>query len=595
MFLDDSKFGFADGLAFGNGFGPIPGGGPTAPVEMEFVIKTTLPNQTYGIESQSPTGPFAYNNYDVDWGDASTTAGHTGGTLTHVYAVAGTYTIKITGKIYLVNSVTYGAMMYEFKSWGSGTTISGIRQTFNECINCEYTATDAPNFDFSTSASTYTQPFITFKRMGTTNLNVSNWNTSAFTGSATECFALMSDLQSLNFSNWDLTNVTGNALQMLNGTGDGMTGCDLTAVNVTWGVDDFTSCFINTQLNSCDVRNWTLLGSNIDCTGMFRQVFNPNSLGMEVDLSGWTGTANIEIMRSFMLTNRAFKKLNLTNWDVTNVTNMFQLMAGAEDLQRIIGLNGLRADSCTNMDRAFSNTQNLKFDLDNFHPDFGANWSASSTYRCFYRNGYAYALASRGDIPEVSNWDMSLVTDAREMFREAKLRPNSVLAPTWDLSNCSSLLNFYYLGEGIQRINFTNVTITNTMTSMQNFAGATGATYLELDTVDFGANCVFSGCTTWQSAFADRGALVTLNLDSGVDFSGISVGTNWFLDAPLATADYDNLLVLLSNTAVNTGATLTANLAQYTIGSSGETARLFLTKPVASGGLGWTVTDNGGV
>ena len=601
MFLDETKFGFADGLAFGDGFKPIPGGGGGGAIPMEFIIGITSAGQTYGIESEAPTGSFTYNNYDVDWGDGSTTTGHTGGTLTHVYATIGNYTIKITGDIYLKNTLTYGPMMKTFIAWGSGR-ITGITEAFSNCTNCQYQATDSPQFDFSNTDPTFTQPIRVFGRCGTTSLNVSNWNTSLFTGDATECFAQMPNINSLNFSNWDFTNVTGTFgyQQMCNTSGSGMVGIDFVANNVTWGGANFENMFLNSYFKTFEAQNWTLLANNTIMRGVFRQMFNPNAQKDSVDLSGWSGTDKIVNMENFCFGNRLFKNLNLTGWDITNVTTMLSAFNSALDLEEIKGLNGLRASSLTNIKQAFRYTYKLVFTNDNFHPDFGNGWSCTDYESTFERNGYGLTnVVDRGPMPECQTWPSTLVTTVFRMFRRANY-VNGQFAPTYKLTNCVNMSQMFVNSEGIVEIDFGDVEVDSTTTTMASFAESTAmAGNSDLTKVTLGAKCEFTGCTTWQNALRNNTALtqviVISNLANQTNFSGMTNALGMIQNCPLTVASYDALLVQIDNTNTQTGVTLSANLCQYSLGSTAETARTNLVTPTASGGQGWTIIDNGGV
>ena len=193
------------GVSMGSRITPPQNTGDTE--SMIFTITTTAPNEDFIIRSVAPS----VNNYNVDWGDSNSESGVTDVNKTHTYAVAGTYEIKITGDIYIKNSNTTTSAQYtEWKQWGTNTTIRGIRQWFEECINMTYTATDAPNFNFTVGGS-YKGPYQLFKGCDAiTYLDLSNWNTSAFAGTTHQnTFQAMANITSINITGWDVSSVRG--------------------------------------------------------------------------------------------------------------------------------------------------------------------------------------------------------------------------------------------------------------------------------------------------------------------------------------------------------------------------------------------------
>ena len=134
-----------------------------------------------------------------------------------------------------------------------------------------------------------------------------------------------------------------------------------------------------------------------------------------------------------------------------------------------------------------------------------------------------------------------------------------------------------------------NVTIPNTVTSMLQFHQNAGATPRTLETVIFGANCDFSAVTTWLNAFNNQRVLTSVQFDSAVSFAAVTSFSGTFTACPLDLTSYDNLLLRNDATNNNTGVTLTATLAQYTIAVSGAARTQLVT------GQSWSITDAGGV
>lgn len=564
-------------------------GGP----EMIFTITTTAPNEDFIIRSVAPS----VNNYDVDWGDSNSESGVTDINKTHTYAVAGTYEIKITGDIYIRNSNTTTAAQYtEWKQWGTNTTIRGIREWFTECINMTYTATDAPNFNFTVGGS-YKGPYQLFKGCDAiTSLNLSNWNTSAFAGTTHQnAFQAMANITSINLTGWDVSSVT-NATSWFGASGNSGAGLTITAPNLNWAAaSNMSSMFKDANLVSAtDITGWTLRAAGTTPTQMFRDVGSTAGAtgGCNLDLTGWTNTSAFSGSAGsyLFLSADGLSTVNLTNWDFSNVTSFLGMFSGCFYLTDIIGLNTLRFDSATNMDSAFVNTYRLKFDTHNFHDDFGANWSVTTFASCFYKNGNSLAAGSRGVIPNIANWDMSSATSVYQMFREARFEDsNQTFAPStsWDLSNLSgnNLKLFAYDTTGFKTWDWSNVTISNAVTDMTQFLTYNTTAPKTLTTVIFGANCDFSAVTAWTSTFQNQTLLTTLTFDSSVSFAATTTMANMLTNVPLTVASYDNLLIRAA--ATNTNAViLTASGSSFTCAPSAAAT--------AEGTLvtaGWTITD----
>ncbi len=69
--------------------------GVWSPNEFVIRVRTNNPGASGGNQFRVPTTGGGYN-YDVNWGDGTSSTGHTGD-ATRTYTTAGTYTIQITG------------------------------------------------------------------------------------------------------------------------------------------------------------------------------------------------------------------------------------------------------------------------------------------------------------------------------------------------------------------------------------------------------------------------------------------------------------------------------------------------------------------
>lgn len=170
-----------------------------------FTVVTTVPDETFALPLEE-TGTYDFNSA---WGDGSdsdiTVWNHAD--VTHTYAVAGTYTISITGTIigWRFNNAGDCAKYHETKSWGplipgnSGGNYYG-------CINHTCTATDILNI--SGKANCYA--FFRNNSALTEIPSINSWDWSTVTSLANvlqDCGVFDQDLSGLNISS--LINATG--------------------------------------------------------------------------------------------------------------------------------------------------------------------------------------------------------------------------------------------------------------------------------------------------------------------------------------------------------------------------------------------------
>ena len=565
----------------------------------EMIFTITTPSDAFTFNLRSVAG---YSNYDIDWGDGSAIeTGVTDAIKSHTYGTAGLYEIKITGQIYLrQNSSTDADCYTEFKQWGTATTITGVREFFYNCQNMTYTATDAPNFDLSIVAgNAYDGPYRLFANCyNITSLDLSNWDTSQWSGITTQQpFLSMRRVTYINITGWDVSNLV-NGGNWFSSIGNSGSGCTIIAPNLDWSsCTTMSQMFYNSNIVSVDINNWTLNPAGTNIQQMFRSIgINVAATGgLDIDISGWINTGSLSASSGnlFMLSARGISSINMTGWTWSSVTTFNSFASGCLYLEEIIGLNDFRWDSATSASTAFANTYRLHFKNPTFHNDFGINWSSTVFNQVFYRNGYALAEVDRGPLPNVANWNMSLATNVTQFFRESKYADGQTFAPSssWNLSNISgiNLQLFAFATTGFETWDWSNVTIPNTVTSMAQFHQNNSVTPFTLETVIFGPNCNFSGVTTWLNAFNNQRILTSVQFDSAVSFAAVTSFGGTFSSCPLDLTSYDNLLLRNDATNNNTGVSLTANLAQYTIAVSGAARTQLAT------GQSWTITDAGGV
>lgn len=245
-----------------------------------FITKweTTDPGQTITI----PTLGGGYN-YDIDWGDSSSTIGATGD-ASHSYSTPGIHTITIGGlfpRIYFADSGDHPELV-SIDQWGS-IGWQSMDHAFWGAVNLEVIATDTPNLSSVTSTA--------FMFHGTASLttipNINSWDVSNVTNME-NMFALSAF--NSNIGSWDVSNVT-----------------------------DMTEMFYGNESFNQDIGNWDV-SSVIAMPQMFEgaTVFNQ-------DLSDWDVSAVTDMGSTFYFAI-AFNQ-NLSNWDVSSVTDMTNIFS----------------------------------------------------------------------------------------------------------------------------------------------------------------------------------------------------------------------------------------------------------------------------
>jgi hypothetical protein len=120
--------------------------------EMEINTLLTGSGTTTNTQFQIPTDPTQTYNYYVEWGDGSSDENVTG-SITHTYATAGTYTVKIFAtfpKIYFAD-LGDDRKVTKILQWGGNVWGTTQQDAFRGCSNLVITATDTPNFSNVTS------------------------------------------------------------------------------------------------------------------------------------------------------------------------------------------------------------------------------------------------------------------------------------------------------------------------------------------------------------------------------------------------------------------------------------------------------------
>lgn len=113
------------------------------------------------------------SNYSVDWGDGNVQSGLTG-TVSHTYASAGIYDVKVSGSISGWDTVNGNDVytLVDVIQWGTDCTINDYREMFRGMLNIQISAADAPDLSGVSRLDDM------FNGCSNFNSDINHWNVS---------------------------------------------------------------------------------------------------------------------------------------------------------------------------------------------------------------------------------------------------------------------------------------------------------------------------------------------------------------------------------------------------------------------------------
>lgn len=527
-------------------------------------------------------------DYNVDWGDGNTDSNVTTN-ITHTYDTPGTYDVKITGtfpNIYFFNRFDKYKVL-EIKNWGN-IEWEIMANAFYGCSNMDITATDQP--DFSNVGNFY-RAFTSCSSMSLPSADyVSGWVTSNVQSIELMFFGCAS-ITSIDCSSWDVSNVikfNGCFCQMREVTEIDVTGWDTTSgasFNQTFflcdkltslpGIEDFrfrTSAVVDFQFMLRDLR-----------------VFYGNNNDGILDLSGWNITStNVSNMRNLFRGMYIMKRIDLTGWDFSSVTNLSEFFHTCYDLETVNGINTWDVSNVTGFGNIFIGCRSLTADL--------SSWNTSSV-TSFVNAFTSLSNAGSQRITGYSNWNLSnsntqVANNGAVASILAFCTGDSLLdegfPSNWNIGNATSL---YY---SFRRSDFGETNISCNITTTSGLANCL-ATFMEIGTrgiaesITFNSNFNVSGVTDARFMFADNSLPVTaefgLSFPSGTNWGSVTTFQNFLRNTTLSSADYNALLIDIEASNQNNNVLFDAPRCVAT--GAGVTARNALINDHS-----WTINDS---
>ena len=277
---------------------------------------------------------------EVDWGDGNsdTITAYDQSEITHTYASAGTYTIKITNEIrgWRFDNSGDALKFLNISNWGvfEHTTF----RAFSGCENLTLTATDAPTFVTSGNPSTaYARQF--FQNCSLVNGPVNHWDISGITDLST--FFSLASLFNQPLSNWDVSSVTtfNQTFRDADSFNQDISGWD------TSSAVDMQNMFLNNAAFNTSIDNW-----DVSEVTTMNQMFRGSVYNQQLNSWDVSKVTNMSKMFAFPFGGvGADFNQPLSNWNVSNVTNMSEMFKKNDAFnQDISSWNIVKVSNATN-------------------------------------------------------------------------------------------------------------------------------------------------------------------------------------------------------------------------------------------------------
>ena len=511
--------------------------------------KTDNPGDSADNQITIPTNLGGYD-YEIDWGDGTSDVG-VAGSITHTYAVPGTYTVNIRGDFprFFFDNVGDPQKLLSVDQWGD-IEWDAMNRAFHGAINMVINATDAPdlsnviNMNLMFQNTTFNDP-------------INHWDVSNVT--------LMSSLfaDSVNFnqdlSSWDTGNVTA------------MNNMFLRAESFNGNITTWDTSSVNNMLN------------------MFNSATNFNQDISFKPATGAWNVSNVDSLRGVFFRASSFNQ-DISNWDVSMVESMQSTFQEASSFNQ--DLNDWDTSNVTSM-------FNMFFRANAFNGDI-SQWDTSMVNTMRFM--FAEAFAFNQDIsfkPATGAWDTGMVLDMRNMFQDASVFDQPI--GNWDTSLVENMQNMFQ--NAITFNQDLNDWETGNVALMQQMFW--GASTFDGDISDWDTAMVVNmnnmfrdtpfnqDISGWDTGLVENMTnmfrdATAFDQDLGNwDVTSLLLATNMFRGATLSTDNYDSLLIGWDMQDLENGVGFHGGFSQYCLG---ESARDNMTDP---GGADWNIVDGG--
>jgi prepilin-type N-terminal cleavage/methylation domain-containing protein len=441
---------------------PIEGAIASKDTTTPFIIevKTDNTGQTGNNQFSIPTRGVGYN-YDVDWGDGSTSTSIRG-KVTKTYSTPGTYEVKISGtfpRIYFNDTGDKGKIT-TIKQWGT-INWRNMESAFSG-TNINITATDSPNL------SNVTNMKGVFKNSSVNGASLGSWNTGQIVNMS-EAFQGASTFN-VDISNWNVANVTDMS-NMFNGASSfnrdlsswcvtkiasKPTGFDTGATvwaegnKPIWGTCPFIITIKTDNTGSSASNQFTIptTGTGYNYTVRWGDgTVNTGVTGNITKTYSTAGTYRVAITGSFPRiffngTGDSLKLIEINNWG-SNAWSGSMADAFQGTTVAIKATDAPNLSNVTNMSNMFQSANLTGSSL--------AGWTLPNA-------DVSNMFMSATNIPSLASWNVSAVTNMSDMFYLANLTGQTL--SSWNISNVTNM-RYMFRSANLNGVNFANWTLPN--------------------------------------------------------------------------------------------------------------------------------------
>ena len=347
-------------------------------IKSDFIILVKTDNPGSSSDNEF-TLPWI-GTYDINWGDGTKEKNVTD-SQTHTYNTPGTYEVKVkatTGRIYFNNGSDKSKLL-DIKNWGTCTWTS-MEKAFSGCNNLDISAVDIPDLTLVTTTASM---FRSCSNL-VANPSINTWDMSNVTVLGSGYHGGMFSFCNLfnqPIGNWDTSNVTN--------------------LSSFFGCDNGPMMF-NQPLNNWDVSNVT------EMSLMFR-----NCISFNQPLDNWDVSSLINMQGMFR--NASSFDQNIGDWDVSNVTRFCDDFTGPF----------MQASSFNN-----GGSDSIK------------NWDVSGATQFGGPHGGGFFAGASSFNQPIGDWDVSNVTDMRNVFANALSFDRSLA--NWNIDQVTVFTNFMH-------------------------------------------------------------------------------------------------------------------------------------------------------
>jgi len=199
------------------------------------------------------------------------------------------------------------------------------------------------------------------------------------------------------------------------------------------------------NVSQLDVRNL-----NTQNTKLFYDLFYNSKLIEELDVSGFDTSSGVNFSYMFSYTEN-LDSIDLSNFDTRNGTNFYMMFAYSG--LSSIDISSFDVSKAMNTQYMFSNITLDSLNMDNFTYIGGYLFSQSSIKNISAKNmtfkvNPKYGFFGESDLTnleyvDVSDWDVSQISEMDGIFGRAKSLEEIVGLDTWDLSTITNIGNMF--------------------------------------------------------------------------------------------------------------------------------------------------------